>query len=63
MATDTELLKRVELLEKQQALTLDLVARELAGTWKGGADSAEALLRAISPDKYGQFQAVDFPKD
>jgi hypothetical protein len=53
--------QRASLLETQQALTVDLIARVLSGKWKGGEDSAEALLYAISP-KFAEegFEAFPF---
>jgi hypothetical protein len=67
MATNT---KRIEQLEKhggdqdtQISLTLDLAARILEGKWDAatsGADSAEALLKAISP-KYASLTVRPFP--
>ena len=60
MATTAELEAKIKLLEEQQSLTVDLAARILSGKWDEGVESAEALLRGISP-KYGSFEAVKFP--
>ena len=60
MSTTAELEAKIKLLEQQQSLTVDLMARILSGKWDQGAESAEALLRAIAP-KYGSFEAVAFP--
>lgn len=52
--------ERVKGLEEREALLFDLEARILGGNWNDGAESAQALLRAISP-KYKAFEAVPFP--
>ncbi len=61
MAVDPGVEARLKLLEKQQGLTVDLIARVLTDKWDEGAESAEALLQAVAPEKYGHFQAVKFP--
>ncbi len=55
------LTRRIELLEEQQALTVELCRRVLEGRWTGGAESAEALLLAISPALEGELRALPFP--
>lgn len=55
-------LKRdVAFQEEQRGFLWDEVARILSGNWHEGAESAEALLRAINP-KYSAFESVPFPK-
>lgn len=62
MAQLSDIHERVKLLEKQQSLTVDLTARILSGKWTGGAESAQALLLAISPKLADeQFKAAAFP--
>lgn len=52
---------KVLLLERQQQMTTELVARILAGHWTGGAESAEALLLALNPGLAEEgYHAVPF---
>lgn len=57
--------KAIELLQRQQNLTLHLIGRMLEGRWDApthGADSAEALLKSFHPTEFNQYTAVPFPK-
>lgn len=56
------LAEKIGLLERQQQMTTELLARILAGKWTGGAESAEALLLALNPGlAEGGYHAVPFP--
>lgn len=50
---------RVELLEKQQALTVAVLKLILQGRWSGDLPNAEAVLKAINPNDT-DWQAVPF---
>lgn len=41
--------ERLELLERQQAMTIEALKLVLQGRWKGDLPTAEAMLKAINP--------------
>jgi hypothetical protein len=53
--------QRIELLEKQQALTVAVLKLIVQGKWTGDMPNAEAVLKAISPAD-ADWQAVPFPR-
>jgi len=53
--------QRIELLEKQQAYTVDVLKLIIQGRWTGEMPHAEALLKALNPSDT-DWQAVPFPR-
>lgn len=57
-----DLKAQVASLKQQQAFQTEAIVRILKGEWDNGPGSAEALIRALDPAKYGSFEALPFPK-
>ena len=56
-----QLQRRIELLEKQQALTVAVLKLIVQGRWTGEMPNAEAVLKAIDPNDTS-WQAVPFAR-